>query len=59
MEESDNETLKETEEQNELRPRSPIRRNQERHVVKQHKSLKITGSPSPTKGIRPPRFREV
>ena len=34
MEERDNESLKESNEENELRPRSTIKRNQERHTEK-------------------------
>ena len=41
-EQSNNELLEETEQENELRPRSSIRRNKERYEEKQHRFPKIT-----------------
>ena len=41
MEESENELFEVTDEENELRPSSHIRRIQERHEEKQHRFLRI------------------
>ena len=56
IEKVDNETLEETDNENKLRPRSPIRRNQERHEEKQRWSPGIIRSTRSTKGIRSPWF---
>ena len=60
MEESDNEPLKETDKENEIKTRSSIRKKkQEKHEKKQYKFPKITKNSRATKNIRFPRFREV
>ena len=56
---SDNEPFKETDEGNKLKPKSPIRRNQEIHEEKQCRFPSIIRSTRATKRIRPSWFREV